>query len=271
MKTRIFPPSSLKSIISNVESGMYDSQLPTLLEQIKSFTESKNKPENVTPNKSTSQIYSPSKTATSAGDTTTNELERQPGIKCSDNVDSGNVSAESSPQGAENLLGLVREIQDFYRIPDSTWYCAPGPINSCKAFGSVTSRSRPSTAVGSVNSSRLQGKAASPRREPGVHSIRSAKKSKDFKSGKHDSGHTTAASRAAEATKRRYMSRASNSKFSPNSKKSNLNGICSKKPKKLSNDFSRKNQRQNSVSSTRTSKGNCVSQSELPFIVVPVL
>ncbi|VDQ16949.1 unnamed protein product [Trichobilharzia regenti] len=261
MKTRIFPPSSLKSIISNVESGMYDSQLPTLLEQIKSFTESKNKPENVTPNKSTSQIYSPSKTATSAGDTTTNELERQPGIKCSDNVDSGIVSTESSPQSAENLLGLVREIQDFYRIPDSTWYCAPGPINSCKAFGSVTSRSRPSTAVGSVNSSRLLDKASSPRREPGVPSRHSAKKAMDFKSGKHDSGHTTAASRAAEATKQRYLSRANKSKFAHNFEKSNQNNKCRKQAnehKNLSDDASHKNQYRNSTASTSASKANRV-------------
>ncbi|CAH8833888.1 unnamed protein product [Trichobilharzia szidati] len=253
--------SSLKSIISNVESGMYDSQLPILLEQIKSFTESKNKPENVTPGKNTSQTNSPSKTATSTGDTTTNKLKRQPEVKCSDKGDSGNVSAESSPQGAEDLLGLVREIHDFYRIPDSTWYCAPGPINSCKAFGSVTSRSRPSTAAGPVKSSRVLDEASSPRRESGVGSRHSAKKSMNFKSGKHDSGHATAASRAAEATKRRYLSIASNSKFSPKSRKSNRNEKCIKEPKKLSNDSSRKIQRQNDVSSTPTSKGNFVSQS----------
>ncbi|CAH8833882.1 unnamed protein product [Trichobilharzia szidati] len=253
--------SSLKSIISNVESGMYDSQLPILLEQIKSFTESKNKPENVTPGKNTSQIDSPSKTATSAGDKTTNELERQPEVKCSDKGDSGNVSAESSPQGAENLLGLVREIQDFYRIPDSTWYCAPGPINSCKAFGSVTSRSRPSTASGPVKSSRVLDEASSSRRESVVGSRHSAKKSMNFKSGKHDSGHATAASRAAEATKQRYLSRANKSKFTHNFEKSNQNKKCRKQPnehKNLSDNASHKYQYRNSIASTSASKANRV-------------
>ncbi|CAH8456155.1 unnamed protein product [Heterobilharzia americana] len=264
--------SSLKNILLNVESGMYDSQLAALLDEMNSFSDSKKKLDNTSTESDETnmpQSNSLSKQQTSTDDVSLNEPKTKQHEKCSDTITAENDSVEKCLGSTENFIGLWKEIHDFYHIPDSTWYCAPGPINnrnSSGGFGNVTSRSRPSAGVGSVNFSRLStllAEASSPALKPTKQSRHSVNKSMTYKSSKHEVGHTTAASRAAEATKQRYLSTTSKGKFLSCAKKSNISVKSSKQDKSkqhLSEGTSRKSKYQGDTSSSSTSKADRLNQ-----------
>ncbi|VDQ02175.1 unnamed protein product [Trichobilharzia regenti] len=79
----------------------------------------------------------------------------------------------------------------------------------------------------------------------------------NLKAGKHDSDHSTAASRVAEATNQVSVKR----NFSPRFGTSNQNEKCSKQANEggsLSDDGSHRNQYRDSVASTPASKSNRV-------------
>lgn len=184
--------------------------------------------------------------------------------KCSNKL----ITENNPANNKQNLIELWKEIQEFYHIPDSTWYCAPGPINNRNftgGYGSVTNRSRPS-GVGSLNFSRLStllAEASSPALKPATQFRNSTNKASSCKSSSHEIGHTTAVSRAAEAAKQRYLSKTSKHKLSSvtsqparMNKSSKQDNISKQWPKKIS----RNNKYDYVTTASSTSKEDHVNQ-----------
>ncbi|CAH8291001.1 unnamed protein product [Schistosoma turkestanicum] len=210
--------SLLKNIISNVESGMYDNQLTSLLNVVNLVSDCKKKSEIL--GCESVQITAPSDNDSSNQQTViANDPINEPQLKKSNECSEESITEHNLADNQQSFVELWKEIQEFYHIPDSTWYCAPGPINnrnSTGGYSGVTSRSRPS-GVGSLNFSRLStllAEASSPALKPATQSRNSTNKSLGYKSSLHEIGHTTAASRAAEAAKQRYLSKTGRKKFS---------------------------------------------------------
>uniref|UniRef100_A0A5K4F0Z1 Dentin sialophosphoprotein-like n=1 Tax=Schistosoma mansoni TaxID=6183 RepID=A0A5K4F0Z1_SCHMA len=259
--------SSLKSIISDVESGMYDSQLTNLLNVMNSISDFKMQPE-VLDGEFVQTAASPnndlSHQQTFAENDASSELQSKQLNQCSNKL-----TTENNPvNNKQSLVEFWKEIQKFYHIPDSTWYCAPGPINNRNftgGYGSVTSRSRPS-GVGSLNFSRLStllAEASSPALKPATQFRNSTNKSSSYKSSSHEIGHTTAVSRAAEAAKQRYLSKTSKHKLSSaTSQPSRINKSSKKdsKSKHWPKKISRNNKYDYVTTSSSTSKEDHVNQ-----------
>ncbi|TNN20458.1 Bromodomain-containing protein [Schistosoma japonicum] len=236
--------TSLKNIISEVESGIYDSQLMDLLSVINPITDCKKKSENLDGESIQTTVLvndDTSEQQTIVANDTTNASQSNDCNKYSDKSTAESGSFDNNQSCTESFIGLWKEIQGFYHIPDSTWYCAPGPINnriSTSAYGGVTSRSRQSAGVGSLNFSRLStllAEASSPSLKPATEFRNSTNKSSSYKPSLHDTSHTTAASRAAEAAKQRYLSKKGKNKFSSRKSQLDRNYKTMKQDNKLKN------------------------------------
>ncbi|KAK4471474.1 hypothetical protein MN116_004900 [Schistosoma mekongi] len=214
--------TSLKNVISEVESGIYDNQLMNLLSVINPITDCKKKSENLDGESIQTTVLvndDPSERQTVVANDITNASQSKHCNRYSDKSTAASDSFDNNQSCTKSFIGLWKEIQEFYHIPDSTWYCAPGPINnriSTSAYSGVTSRSRQSAGVGSLNFSRLStllAEASSPSLKPATQFRNSTNKSSSYKPGLHETSHTTAASRAAEAAKQRYLSKKGKGKF----------------------------------------------------------
>ncbi|CAH8443402.1 unnamed protein product [Schistosoma bovis] len=259
--------SSLKGIISDVESGMYDSQLTNLLNVMNPISDFKMQ-SGIIDGEFVQTATPPNNDLfhqqTFAENDAISGLQTKQPNKCSNKL----ITENNPANNKQNLIELWKEIQEFYHIPDSTWYCAPGPINNRNftgGYGSVTNRSRPS-GVGSLNFSRLStllAEASSPALKPATQFRNSTNKASSCKSSSHEIGHTTAVSRAAEAAKQRYLSKTSKHKLSSvtsqparMNKSSKQDNISKQWPKKIS----RNNKYDYVTTASSTSKEDHVNQ-----------